>query len=174
MCQCPGPDLLWPAHHQERSLAQSPWLLYSICKLILQEPHSHLQSKEAGMLYLLPLMSIQGASSLRSISQEWKVLQFEVLHSHLDRVTSFSSLLFTLFTFKGWRHSDYLSKYSSLYYVRCKMKNRLGEKQIGLETVLWQDILLVRMSKVQESSNHSVHKIGCLRWSSAYARISKK
>lgn len=101
------------------------------------------------MLYLLPLMSIQGASSLRSISQEWKVLHFEVLHSHLDRVMSFSSLLFALFTFKGRRHSDYLSKYSSLYYVRRKMKNRLGEKQIGLETVLWQDILLVRVQNVQ-------------------------
>jgi hypothetical protein len=50
LCQCPGTDVLWPAHHQARSLAQSPRLLYSFCKFILKESHSHVQSKEAGML----------------------------------------------------------------------------------------------------------------------------
>lgn len=92
----------------------------------------------------IPLWVPSGASRLYSISQEWKRIHFEVVHSCLHRVMSFSSLLFILFTLKGRRYSDYLSKCLSLCYLRWKMKNRLGKKQMGLEAVLWHGILLLR------------------------------
>lgn len=98
----------------------------------------------------IPFWVPRGASRLYSISQEWKQFHFEVVHSCLHRVMSFSFLWVLLFTLKGRRYPDYLSKYLRFCYLRWKTKNRLGKKQMGLETVLWHDIYYsgFRMSKV--------------------------
>lgn len=91
-------------------------------------------------------------------------------------VMSFSFLWVILFTLKGRRYPDYLSKYLRFCYLRWNMKNRLGKKQMGLETVLWHGIYYsgFRMSKVQESRSCGVHKAVCLTRPSVYNRIPKK
>lgn len=53
MCQRTGPNILWFAHYQTGSFAESSGLLYSFCKLFLKEPHSNLQSEETGKISLI-------------------------------------------------------------------------------------------------------------------------